>query len=270
MAGLGLSVENASKVSVGRRAWENGCSPTGSCRTDGAAALPVDEYTTTIGGIIPMGNYKHDERRGQLRHFAYGVVLILLFAVNAQAQNRMPPIPDEEMTAAQKEAVEEFRATRGEPGGPWAVILRSPELLNRLRNVSDYLRFNSALPPRLSELVILITAREWTQNYEWAAHHRLALEGGLSPDVAAAVADGRRPERMADDEEALYDFCTALHQDGRVGDAIYARALAEFGEQGIVDMIGLSGYYTLIAMFLNTAQTPLASGVTPALEPFAR
>ena len=79
---------------------------------------------------------------------------------------------------------------------------------------------HSALPPRLSELVILITAREWTQNYEWAAHHRLALEGGLSPDVAAAVADGRRPEGMADDEEALYDFCTALHQDGRVGDAI--------------------------------------------------
>ena len=182
----------------------------------------------------------------------------------------MPPIPDEQMTEAQKEAAAEFRTERGEPGGPWAVILRSPELINRLRGVSDYLRFNSSLPPRLSEFVILITAREWTQNYEWAAHHPLALEGGLSPDIAAAVADGRRPEGMADDEEALYDFCTALHQDGRVSDAIYARTLAEFGEQAIVDMVGLSGYYTLIAMILNTAQTPLRPGATPALEPFSR
>jgi 4-carboxymuconolactone decarboxylase len=232
--------------------------------------MPVDEQTTVIGGIIPMGNCKHYERRGRIGRVARVVMLISLFSMSAQAQNRMPPIPDEEMTEAQKEAVEEFRAARGEPGGPWAVILRSPELLNRLRGVSDYLRFNSSLPPRLSEFVILITAREWTQNYEWAAHHRLALEGGLSPDIAASVADGRRPEGMADDEEALYDFCTALHRDGRVSDATYARALAEFGEQGIVEMVGLSGYYTLIAMVLNTARTPLRSDATPTLEPFSR
>jgi 4-carboxymuconolactone decarboxylase len=197
-------------------------------------------------------------------------MLVSLLSMSAQAQSRMPPIPDDEMTEPQKEAVAEFRAERGEPTGPWNVIMRSPELLNRLRNVSDYLRFDSSLPPRLSEFVILITAREWTQNYEWSAHHRLALEGGLSPDIAAAVADGRRPEGMADDEEALYNFCTALHQDGRVSDAVYASALAEFGEQGIVDITGLSGYYTLIAMMLNTSRTPLRPGVTPGLEPFSR
>jgi 4-carboxymuconolactone decarboxylase len=134
--------------------------------------------------------------------------------------------------------------------------------------VSDYLRFNSSLPPRLSEFVILLTAREWSQNYEWAAHHRLAMEGGLHPDIAAAVADGRRPDSMAADEEALYDFCTALHRDGRVSDAVYARAVAEFGEQGVVDMVGLSGYYSLIAMVLNTARVPLAPNATPGLEPF--
>ena len=211
-----------------------------------------------------------NDRRTRLRRLTLVAGLVVLFAMSAQAQNRMPPIPDEEMTDAQKEAVEEFRAARGEPSGPWAVILRSPELLNRLRGVSDYLRFNSSLPPRLSELVILITAREWSQNYEWAAHHPLALEGGLSPDIAAAVAEGRRPEDMAADEEALYDFCTALHRDGRVSDAAYARALDVFGEQGIVDMVGLSGYYTLIAMVLNTARTPLRPGATPALEPFPR
>ena len=217
-----------------------------------------------------MENCKQYERWGRIQRVALVVMLISLFSMSTQAQNRMPPIPDEEMTEAQKEAVAEFRAARGEPRGPWAVILRSPELLNRLRGVSDYLRFNSSLPPRLSELVILITAREWTQNYEWAAHYPLALEGGLSPDIAAAVADGRRPEGMADDEKALYDFCTALHRDGRVSDSIYVRALAEFGEQGIVEMVGLSGYYTLIAMVLNTARIPLRPNATPALEPFSR
>ena len=217
-----------------------------------------------------MPRCKRYAPRSRSRRVAGLVVLVSLFSMSAQAQNRMPPIPDQEMTEAQKEAVKEFRAERGEPGGPWAVILRSPDLLNRLRGVSDYLRFNSSLPPRLSEFVILITAREWTQNYEWSAHHRLALEGGLSPDIAAAVADGRRPAEMASDEEALYDFCTALHRDGRVSDAAYARALAEFGEQGIVDMVGLSGYYTLIAMMLNTARTPLPPNATPGLAPFSR
>ena len=216
---------------------------------------------------MPMS---HCEPKVRIRRVTLAVILISLFSMSAQAQNRMPPIPDDEMTEAQKEAVEEFRSARGEPGGPWAVILRSPELLNRLRGVSDYLRFNSSLPSRLSEFVILITAREWTQNYEWAAHYRLAMEGGLSPEIAAAVADGRRPEGMADDEAALYDFCTALHRDGRVSDAAYARALAEFGEQGIVEMVGLSGYYTLIAMVLNTARTPLAADATPGLKPFSR
>ena len=156
-----------------------------------------------------MENYNN--RRRQIGHLAWIILLIALFSMSADAQDRMPPIPDDEMTEAQKEAAAEFRAERGEPGGPWAVILRSPELINRLRGVSDYLRFNSSLPPRLSEFVILITAREWTQNFEWAAHYPLAIEGGLSPDIAAAIADGRRPEGMADDEEALYDFCTALH-----------------------------------------------------------
>lgn len=210
------------------------------------------------------------ERATGLRYVATVVVLAALFSATTHAQNRMPPIPDEEMTPAQQAAVAEFRAERGEPGGPWTVIMRSPELLNRLRNVSDYLRFNSSLPPRLSEFVILITAREWSQNYEWAAHHPLALEGGLDPDIAAAVADGRRPDGMAEDEEALYEFCTALHQDGRVSEATYAKALAVFGEQGIVDMTGLSGYYTLIAMMLNTARIPLQPGATPGLAPFPR
>jgi 4-carboxymuconolactone decarboxylase len=198
------------------------------------------------------------------------VVLLVSFTSSAAAQNRMPPIPADKLTEAQKKAVAEFEAARGTVSGPWAVILRSPEMMNRARSLSDYLRFNSSLPPRLSELVILITAREWTQQYEWNAHHPLAMKGGLSPEIAKAVAEGRRPEKMAADETALYDFCIELHRNRSVSDATYARALAQFGEQGVVDAIGLSGWYTLVAMVLNTARTPLPAGAAPALSPFPR
>lgn len=200
----------------------------------------------------------------------FAVLLSFSMGTAAEAQHRMPPIPADKMTEAQKKAAAEFEAARGSLGGPWAVMLRSPDMVNRARGLSDYLRFNSSLPPRLSELVILITAREWTQQYEWNAHHPLAVKGGLNPEIAKAVAEGRRPERMADDEAALYDFCVELHRNRSVSDATYARALAKFGEQGLVDAVGLSGWYTLVAMVLNTARTPLPAGVAPPLAPFPR
>jgi 4-carboxymuconolactone decarboxylase len=149
-------------------------------------------------------------------------------------------------------------------------MLRSPEMINRARGLSDYLRFKSSLPPRLSELVILITAREWAQQYEWNAHHPLALKGGLDPAIAKAVGEGRRPEKMAEDEAILYDFCMELHRNRSVSDATYARAVGKFGEQGVVDAVGLSGWYTLVAMVLNTARTPLPDGAAPAIAPFPR
>lgn len=198
------------------------------------------------------------------------VLLAIAFPPRTWAQERMPPIPADKLTDAQKKAKAEFEAARGSASGPWAVILRSPEMLNRARGLSDYLRFNSSLPPRLSEFVILITAREWAQNYEYNAHHPLAMKGGLSPEISKAVAEGRRPEKMADDEAALYDFCIELHRNRSVSDATYARAVAKFGEQGVVDAVGLSGWYTLVAMMLNTARTPLPAGATPALVPFPR
>jgi 4-carboxymuconolactone decarboxylase len=183
----------------------------------------------------------------------------------------MPPIPAEKMTDAQRKAVEEFRAARGGGvSGPFVPLLRSPEVMNRARAMGDYLRFKSVLPPRLSEFAILITARHWTQNYEWSAHHQLALKGGLRDDIARAVAEGRRPERMAEDEEILYNFTIELQQNKSVSDATYARALAAFGEQGVIDIVGISGYYTFLAMVLNTARTPLPQGSTPGLAPFPR
>ena len=198
------------------------------------------------------------------------VLVSLSSSASVHAQTRMPPLPADRLTEAQKKAAAEFEAARGTLSGPWAVILRSPEMINRARSLSDYLRFNSSLPPRLSEFVILITAREWTQQYEWNAHHSLAMKGGLNPEIAKAVAEGRRPEKMADDEAALYDFCIELNRNRSVSDATYARALAKFGEQGVVDAIGLSGWYTLVAMVLNTARTPLPADAAPALAPFPR
>jgi len=204
------------------------------------------------------------------RRATLAVVVSAVCSLPLAAQNRLPPIPEEQMTEAQKAALAEFREVRGELSGPWQAIIRSPGLLNPARSMSDYLRFNSSLPPRLSEFVIIMTAREWTSQYEWNAHHGLAMRGGLSPDIATAVAEGRRPEGMAADEAAVYDFCMELHRNRSVSDATYARALEQVGEQGIMDMIGLSGWYTLVSMVLNTARVPLAENATQRLEPFPR
>src|SRR6185503_1372316 len=115
-------------------------------------------------------------------------------ATRAVAQDRMPAIPAEKLTDAQKKAIEEFKQARSaDISGPFVPMLRSPEVMNRARAMGDYLRYKSVLPPRLSEFVILMTARHWTQNYEWSAHEPLARKAGLSPDIIAAIVEGRRP-----------------------------------------------------------------------------
>ena len=199
------------------------------------------------------------------------ILMLVAGAGPALAQDRMPPIPADRLTVAQKKAIEEFKAARStDISGPFVPLLRSPEVLSRARALSDYLRYRSALPPRLSEFVILMTARAWTQNYEWNAHAPLARQAGVSPAVIDAIAAGRRPEGMTEDEDILYTFCDELRRTQSVSDATYARAVARFGEQGVIDTVGLTGYYTMIAMVLNTARTPLPAGATPALTPLLR
>ena len=199
------------------------------------------------------------------------IAVLICAAAPALAQDRMPPIAADKLTEAQKKAIEEFRTARSaEISGPFVPLLRSPEVLGRARAMGDYLRYRSALPPRLSEFVILMTARAWTQNYEWNAHEPLARQAGLQVAVIKAIADGRRPDNMADDEEILFSFCDELRRNQSVSDATYARAVTKFGEQGVIDTVGLVGYYTLIAMVLNTARTPLPGGASPALTSFPR
>jgi 4-carboxymuconolactone decarboxylase len=198
-------------------------------------------------------------------------LLMVAGPARAGAQDRMPPIPADKLTEAQRKAIDEFKAARSaDISGPFIPLLRSPEVMTRARAMGDYLRFRSSLPPRLSEFVILLTARRWTQQYEWNAHQPLALAGGLKSDIVSAVAEGRRPERMAADEEALYALADEVQRNQSVSDATYAKAIAAVGEQGVIDALGLMGQYTMLAMVLNAARTPLPPGAKPALAPFPR
>ncbi len=201
-----------------------------------------------------------------------GAALVLVLAPVARAQDRMPPIPMDEMTAAQRSVVAKFEAERGSAilRGPWVPLLRSPEVLSLMLDMRSHVRDRSLLSPKLTELAILIAAREWTQQYEWSAHAGAAERAGLKPAIIAAVAEGRRPEQMAEDEEILYDLCVELHRNKSVSDATYDRALTAFGQEGIVEAAAIEGYYALLAMIMNTARTPLPEGRTPALTPFPR
>ena len=196
------------------------------------------------------------------------VVVALAAAATAGAQDRMPPLATGELTEQQTQALADFVAARGEPTGPWIALLRSPELMKRTRGVSDYLRFESVVPGWLREFVILMTARQWGQNYEWNAHYAIAMDEGLSPDIARAIAEGRRPDGMVAEEEILYELCMELQRNHSVSDGTYERAVERFGEQGVVEVVSLMGYYMMISLILNTSRAPLPEGATPALAPF--
>ena len=184
---------------------------------------------------------------------------------------RFPPLAPDAMTRAQRTVADAIVAgPRGGLRGPFQAWLRAPELAQRLQTLGEYLRFSSSVPKRLNELAILITARAWDAQFEWFAHHRLALEAGLDPDIAANIAEGRRPKGLADDEAAVYDFCTELRSTRAVSDATLARALEHLGEPGVVQLIAVSGYYDLVSMTLNVAEVALPEGVAPPLKPLAR
>ena len=183
--------------------------------------------------------------------------------------DRMPEIPAEKMTPEQKKAADEFAAERKVPVfGPFVPLLRSPEVMLRARAMGDYLRYKSVLPAPLNEFAILITARHWTQAYEWALHQPIGVKAGLKAEITQALAEGRRPQGMSADEEMIYDFSTELHQNLSVSDATYARVQAKFGEQGIIDLIGVNGYYTFLAMVLNATRTAVPKTMATPMAAF--
>ncbi len=180
--------------------------------------------------------------------------------------DRMPPIPKRQWTDAQAKAADEFSRMRGqEVFGPFAVMLRSPEVMLRAAAMGDYMRYRTSLPRALNEMIILLTARHWSQQFEWHVHQPAALEAGLSETIVNAIARGRRPEAMPADEALVYDFTTELLRLQNIGDETYAKAKARFGEAGIIDMVGVAGYYSFLSMMMNTARTavPVDSDVPP-------
>jgi len=186
--------------------------------------------------------------------------------MSTPAPDRLPPIPTDQWTDAQRKAAVEFAALRGqEVFGPFALMLRSPEVMLRAAAMGDYMRYRTSLPSALNELIILIVARHWSQQFEWHVHQPMALKAGLPPQVVAAVARGRRPEAMSNDEAIVYEFATELLRLQNVSDATYKKAVERFGEHGVIDMIGVTGYYSFLSMMMNTARTavPADSEVPP-------
>ena len=237
-----------------------------------AAPLPpeVQVYTTFSAAARPDAPAAAQQFIALLTSAATAPIITKV-GMEVIPPDRLPPIPSSQLTPAQREAVEAFKTARGtEISGPFYPLLRSPELMTRTRAMGDYLRFKSALPPRLSEFVILLTAREWMQQYEWNAHYPIAVKAGVKRETLDAIAEGRRPSGMTSEETILYDFCQELHHEKSISDATYDRALKAFGEQGVVDVIGISGYYTLLAMTLNTARTPAGESGSPVLRPIPK
>jgi 4-carboxymuconolactone decarboxylase len=200
-------------------------------------------------------------------------LLTLALPAAAQESARFKALTAEQLTPEQKIWADAITAPPrnakfGNP--PYRAYIQSPELATRLSALSDYLRWKTSLPARLSEMAILITAREWTAQYEWFAHYPLAIKGGLDVKIADTIALGKRPDGMKPDETALYDLVTSLYRDKKVSDAAYKAAKEAFGERGIMDIIGIIGYYDLVSMTLNTMEATMPNDSVKPLPILAK
>jgi 4-carboxymuconolactone decarboxylase len=188
-----------------------------------------------------------------LKRAAAGAAIVSLMCLGARAEERFSELRLDQLTPEQQKMAIHLKTPPRNSAinsGPFNAYARSPGLGLLLLQVSDYVRFNSSLPPRLSEFAIMIGARQWSQPYEWRAHYPLAIKGGLDRQILVDLGAGTRPHNMKEDETALYDFCTELYRDKDVSDASFKAALAKFGERGIMDMIGIIGYYDIASMAL--------------------
>jgi len=180
----------------------------------------------------------------------------------SQSTERMPPLSAAQMTEAQRAAAAEISAgRRGGVVGPFAAALRSPECMRRLQHLGAYLRYDSAIDPRLREVVILLTARRWKQDYEWCAHEPLARAAGVEPATIDAIAAGQVPPALTPGEALVFELCAVLFTDARVGDALYARAVDVLGEPGLMDVVCAVGYYSTLALIMNVTRTALPEGM---------
>jgi 4-carboxymuconolactone decarboxylase len=201
--------------------------------------------------------------KATLRIAAIG--LLLTGSAFALTGERIAEIPLDKMTPAQRTVADAIMSgPRKGMRGPFNAWLRSPELADRLQKVGEYVRFNTSLDKRLNEMAIIMTAQYWGSQYEWYAHAPLAIKAGLDPEVVAALGAGNKPEKMKDDEAIVWEFITQLRRDHGVNDAIYAKAVEKFGENGVMDLVAVNGYYDVVSMTLNVAHvSPPANAELP-------
>ena len=181
--------------------------------------------------------------------------------------DRLPPLPPEQWDPEQREAADEvIRGPRGSLVSPFVPLLRSPELMMHAQRMGEYLRYRSAVGLRLSELAILVTARHWSQQVEWAIHAPIALQVGIAQQTIDAIAEGRAPQAMPPDDSLVYEFCRELHQNQGIADATWSSFVARFGERGAVDLLAIAGYYTFLSMVMNGARTAVPPSTTTPLK----
>ena len=180
---------------------------------------------------------------------------------------RFPRLTPETMTPAQREVAAEISAgPRGEVRGPFIALIHNAELARRMQALGEHLRWGNKLPPPLLELAVLFTARRWNCQHEWYMHEKLARKAGLEPRIFEAIATGREPQGMSADEALVYKACQQAHQTGRLDDATFAAVRERFGLDGVLDLLVLNGYYSAMAMVLNTAGMPLPDNAAPPLR----
>ncbi len=185
--------------------------------------------------------------------------------------DRFAPLTWDAMTPEQKTTVQHILGSgRTSLGGPFNVMLRSPEMGDLAQAMGAQVRFHSSLPPKLNELAIIITARLWMVQFEWNAHRRSAAQAGVSEDTIQAIAGGKRPAKMPADETVVYNFVTELLKNHAVTDATFAAAKNQLGERGVADMMFAVGYYQLVGILLDVDRYPLPAGVTAELKPLAQ
>lgn len=204
---------------------------------------------------------------------ACGTAIVGLLGCAVQAEERLSGLRLDQLTPEQQTMATMLKTPPRNSGlntGPFNAFARSPALGILLLQVSDYVRFNSSLPPRLSEFAIMIAARQWSQAYEWRAHYPLAIKGGLQRQILIDLGAGVRPQDMKEDEIALFDFCTELYRDKNVSDATFKAAVDRFGERGIMDLIGIIGYYDLVSMALIVQKQNGKPGDEAPLVPLSR
>jgi len=196
-----------------------------------------------------------------MRHLFTTTLVAAVFALPlvGAAQERYPALSMEQLSPEQKAYVEHLQQpprsnTTALKNPPFMVYMRSPELAGKLEAVSDYVRWGSGLEPRLTELAIMITARQWSSQWIWRGHYRAAVRGGLDPSVGADIAAGKRPDKLKADETILYNYAMEMYRDKSVSDANYAAAVKQFGEKGLIDLVATMGYYDTVAMTLITAK----------------